>query len=79
MIQDGVVRVVSMVLIKNTQKWLKKDEPESLNKRREKLLENVLKCLLLFSKWGTPECAQQVIYIFNILLFKNLKKIYFRC
>lgn len=67
MIKDGVVRAVSMVLIKNTQRWLKKDEQEPVRKRREKLLENVLKCLLLFSKWSTPECAHQVILIYHLL------------
>lgn len=60
MINDGAVRAVSLVLIQYSEKWSKRENTDPAKKEIENLLENVLKCMLLFSKWGSLECAQQV-------------------
>ncbi|GLV45894.1 hypothetical protein CBL_11691 [Carabus blaptoides fortunei] len=61
MIHDGAVRAVSLVLIRYSEKWSNKENTDPVKKQIEKLLENVLKCMLLFSKWGSLECAQQML------------------
>lgn len=62
MIQDGAIYSVSIILIKYTEKWVKKEYPESARKEMEKFLDNILKALLIFSKMGTAECAKQVFF-----------------